>query len=121
LNNLDAAAGGTFKLWVGFVLPDGNKIGQEISKYIYPQQSAAFTYTANAEISKCSYEVISIPTKTTSESFTNYHDVQKSRTVIKYQSMTEYRDAIKTRPAQRYVTVYRQQNVLMFQKIFGLY
>lgn len=120
VNNLDTA-GGTFKLWVGLILSDGNKIGQEVSKYIYPSQSANFIYTADADISKCTYDMVTIPTKTISESFTNYRDVQKSRTVTKYQTETKYRDVVKTRPAQHYVTAYTQKTVMMFQRILGWY
>lgn len=120
VNNLDNA-GGTFKLWVGLILPDGNRIGQEVSNYVYPLQSADFTYTANSAVSSCTYDVLSIPTKTISESFTNYRDVQKSRTVTKYRTETNYRDVVKTRPAQRYVTAYTQKTVMMFQRILGWY
>lgn len=120
VNNFDTQ-GGTFKLWVGLILPDGNKIGQEVSKYIYPSQSADFTYSSNSEISQCTYNIVTIPTKNLSETFTNYRDVQKSRTVINYRTETQRRDVTKTRSAQRYVTDYKEVNVLMFQRILGLY
>lgn len=130
VKNLDTD-GGYFTLWVGFTLPDGNKIGQQVSNYIYPSQSADFTYTANAQVANCPYNVVSIPTKTTTESFTNYRgvqksrteytDVQKSRTVTKYRTETQNRDVVKTRPAQRYVPDFKQQQVLMYQRILGLY
>lgn len=120
VNNLDST-GGTFKFWVGFELPDGNKIGQEVSNYIYAKQSADFTYTANAGVSQCNYHKVSIPTKTITETFTNYRDVRKSRTVTKYRTETQYNDVVKTRPAQRYVTDYKQESVFMFQRILGWY
>lgn len=120
VNNLDTE-GGTFKLWVGLILPDGNKIGQEVSKYIYPSQSADFTYSSSSATSKCTYNMVTIPTKTLSETFTNYRDIQKSRIVTKYRTETQNRDVMKTRPTQRYVTDYKEVSVLMFERILGLY
>lgn len=120
VNNLDTE-GGTFKFWVGFSVPDGNKIGKEISNYMQPQKSAEFTYTADALISGCYYNSVTIPTKTITDTFIDYRDVQKSRSITIYRTETQHKDVVKTRPAIRYVPDYNQQNVSMYQKILGWY
>lgn len=102
------------------------------SEFILPSEQKQVKTSINDKISTYNYYVTP-PTK----DVTKYHDVQKSRTVTKYRTETQYktelrtrdatrtetrtRDVTKTRPAQRYVTDYMQKNVLMFQKLFGMY
>lgn len=118
--NLDSE-GGTFNLWIGFVLGDVNKVGKEISKYIYPSLSEDFTYELDVDITRCSYSLNTIPTKTIREPFTNYRDIKKSRPVIKWRTETRTKDVIKEHPAQRNVTGYTQKTVYLYQKILGWY
>ncbi len=110
VTNLDSE-GGNFKLWVGKILPDGSKVGQEVSNYIYPQQSVDFTYTVNTGTTSCTYNILSIPTKRISETFTNYRDVAKQRTVTKYRDVQKSREVTKFRDVPKQRTVWNQVSV----------
>lgn len=107
VNNLDTE-GGYFQIWVGFTLSDGTKIGQEVSNYIYPSQWTDFTYTANSVVTNCNYDIVSIPTKTISETFTNYRNVAKQRTVTKYRDVQKSREVTKFREVPKQRTVWNQ-------------
>ncbi len=107
VKNLDTE-GETFVIWVGFTLPDGTKDGQTISNYIQPSSSSDFTYTTNTVVSYCSSEIISIPTKTITETFTNYRDVAKQRTVTKYRDVQKSREVTKYRDVPKQRTVWNQ-------------
>lgn len=110
VTNLDSE-GGNFKLWVGKILPDGSKVGQEVSNYIYPQQSVDFTYTVNTGTTSCTYNILSIPTKTISETFTNYRDVAKQRTVTKYKDVQKSREVTKFRDVPKQRTIWNQVEI----------
>ena len=91
VNNLDSSKGGSFIFWVGFNLKDGNKVGQEVTQYIYPLSSEQFQYTAGIDsdnIDSCQYIPKNIPTKTNCETITSYQPVIKYRTVTKYRTET---------------------------------
>ncbi|MCZ7383276.1 MAG: zinc ribbon domain-containing protein [Candidatus Methanoperedens sp.] len=107
VKNLDTE-GGTFVIWVGFTLPDGTKDGQTISNYIQPSSSSDFTYTTNTVVSYCPSEIVSIPTKTITETFTNYRDVAKQRTVTKYRDVQKSREVTKFRDVPKQRTVWNQ-------------
>src|SRR3989338_5043810 len=79
--NKDAEQGGYFTFWIGFTLPDGQKIGQETSKYIGPQSSQEFTYSANVEMRYCGWREVRTPTKQDCTPTTGYSNVRKSREV----------------------------------------
>ncbi|MFA4957827.1 MAG: zinc-ribbon domain-containing protein [Candidatus Methanoperedens sp.] len=110
VKNLDTE-GGTFSIWVGFTLPDGSETGETIGKYIQPSLSEDFTFTTNNIITYCRYKPISIPTKTISETFTNYRDVAKQRTVTKYKDVQKSREVTKFRDVPKERTVWNNEEI----------
>lgn len=95
------------------ILKGGTKSG---SIYIAPRSTGKIIITTGALYQVKGYDLIR-PTKT----ITKYRQVSSIQSLTKYRTETQYRDVIKTRPAQRYVTDYKSQSVMLFQKILGIY
>ncbi|HUU88111.1 MAG TPA: hypothetical protein VMX17_10210 [Candidatus Glassbacteria bacterium] len=119
---------GTFSVKFDITTVGGATITKYANEYILSGEEKQVKASLDDKVKTYQYYVTP-PTK----EVTKYHDVQKSRTVTKYRQETQYftetqystetstRDVTKTRPAERYVTDLKQKNVLMIQKIFGLY
>ena len=81
-------------------LKDGNKVGQEVTHYIYPSSSKQFSYTVGIDkenIDTCQYLAKVIPTRTDCETVTKYKDVTKTRQVTDYKTVTKTRTITKYR------------------------
>ena len=137
VTNLDDE-GSTFAVWVGFNLPDGNKIGSSSAKYIQPDSSVIFSYSADVDITDCTYNMHVVGSKEVCETVTKYRDVPKTRTVTKYKTSyknvtgyrnvtveefeTRYRNVTKEKTLNRTedVVVYKNVTKIRFKnRVFG--
>ncbi|TFH39166.1 MAG: hypothetical protein E4G94_11340 [ANME-2 cluster archaeon] len=128
IKNGDTTTSGTFAVKFDITTVGGATITKYANAYILSGEQKQVKASLDDKVKTYQYYVTA-PTK----EVTKYHDVEKSRTVTKYRQETEYssetkfstetrtRDVTKTQPAERYVTDLKQKNVLMIQKILGLY
>lgn len=98
------------------------------TEYILPLETKDIKATINDRITTYNYKVTSPQKEVTgvrdvqkTRSVTKYQDVQRTKTIIKYRTEAHKRNVTKIRTLQRYDTDYRQINVRMYERLFGLY